>query len=186
MDQSKHLFFIALLPPLEIQQPITQIKQYFAEQYGSKQALKSPPHITLQPPFEWPVLEIPRLENCLAEFATHQFSIPVTLSGFAAFPPRVIYVNVIKTPALLAIHQNLAAYLEPTLGIIDPATKTRPFSPHITVAFRDLTRQNFKLAWPEFEHQSLNFEFTASQLTLLIHDGRGWQIHREFPLSSTE
>jgi 2'-5' RNA ligase len=46
-------FFIALLPPQMIQDYANQIKQYFAEQYTSQGAQKSPPHITLQPPFVW-------------------------------------------------------------------------------------------------------------------------------------
>jgi 2'-5' RNA ligase len=50
----------------------------------------------------------------------------------------------------------------------------------MTVAFRDLTRQNFKAAWPEFENRQLHFEFIADKLTLLIHDGRRWNIKSEF------
>ncbi|MGE5658852.1 MAG: 2'-5' RNA ligase family protein [Actinomycetota bacterium] len=184
MNASKRLFFIALLPPQEIQASITEIKQHFAEHYASRHALKSPPHITLQPPFEWLPEELPRLEEWLANFTTPRSPFSITLSGFAAFPPRVIYVNVIKTPELLAIHQALMAGLEANLGIIDPASKTRPFSPHMTVAFRDLTRKNFQAAWPKFEQRSLDFEFTASQLTLLIHDNSRWNIKAEFLLGN--
>jgi hypothetical protein len=51
----------------------------------------------------------------------------------------------------------------------------------MTVAFRDLTKQNFRTAWSEFQHRPLEFEFTASELTLLIHDGRGWNVSASFP-----
>ncbi|MFN6233029.1 MAG: 2'-5' RNA ligase family protein, partial [Microcystis sp.] len=47
------LFFIALLPPPEVQEIATKIKVEFAEIYNSRAALKSPPHVTLQPPFRW-------------------------------------------------------------------------------------------------------------------------------------
>ncbi|MGK7915884.1 MAG: hypothetical protein AB4038_10100 [Prochloraceae cyanobacterium] len=46
MKQLKRLFFIALLPPEEIQQNVTKIQQHFAQVYSSRAALKSPPHIT--------------------------------------------------------------------------------------------------------------------------------------------
>lgn len=186
MLQSQRLYFIALLPPEEIQDYANQIKQYFADKYDSCHAQKSPPHITLQPPFEWADTEVLALEKCLEDFASRQKSVPITLSGFAAFAPRVIYINVVRSPELLTLHADLMAHLESHLGIVDRVGKTRPFAPHMTVAFKDLTRQNFKAAWSEFEKRELHFEFTASNLTLLLHDGKWWNATTEFPfLSST-
>jgi len=185
LAESKSRFFIALLPPPEVQDYANQIKQYFAEHYASRGAQKSPPHITLQPPFEWEALLVPELEQCCSTFANGRDSVPVTLSGFGAFPPRVIYINVVKTQELLTLQTDLMAYLETRLGIVDPLILTRAFAPHMTVAFRDLTRQNFKAAWPEFQQRQLQFEFTATQLTLLLHDGRRWNVSAEFPFSSS-
>jgi 2'-5' RNA ligase len=183
LNQSKSLFFMALLPPSNIQDDVNLIKQHFADCYGSRAAQKSPPHITLQPPFEWLAEEVPALKQCLSSFAHNRESVPITLSGFAAFPPRVIYINVLKTQELLTLQTDLMAHLEAVLGIVDPVSKSRAFSPHMTVAFRDLTRQNFKAAWQEFQQRQLQFEFTATQLTLLIHDGKRWNVSAEFPFS---
>ncbi len=181
MDTSTHRYFIALLPPQDIQDSITAIKQYFADTYDSRAALKSPPHITLQPPFVWEVKQIKLLNKYLQEFAQQQESISITLSGFAAFVPRVIYVNVIKSPELIKLHSDLIAYTETNLNIIDPSSKQRAYSPHVTVAFRDLTKQNFRTAWPDFQQRSIYFEFLVTHLTLLIHDGKKWHINAEFP-----
>lgn len=175
-------FFIALLPQREIQDYTNRIKQHFAEHYASRGAQKSPPHITLQPPFEWSSEQVPVLEECLSRFANNREPISVTLSGFGAFPPRVIYINVLKTQELLTFQTDLMMHLENKLGIVDQVAKTRSFSPHITVAFRDLTRQNFRAAWPEFQHQQLQFEFKVNYLTLLLHDGNQWNVNTEFPL----
>lgn len=175
-------FFIALLPPQEIQDEVIEVKQYFTEHYASRHAHKSPPHITLQPPFEWPSGEILQLERGLEEFAQKWRRVPIVLDNFAAFPPRVIYINVLKSPELLTLQQQLMTYLEGTLGIVDPVSKTRPFVPHMTVAFRDLTRQNFAIAWSEFQDKSLHFEFVSNRLTLLIHTGDRWTVASEFPL----
>ncbi|WP_017316310.1 2'-5' RNA ligase family protein [Mastigocladopsis repens] len=186
MLPSQRLFFIALLPSQEIQDYANQIKQYFADQYASRHAQKSPPHITLQPPFEWVDVNVPKLEKCLGDFACRRESVPIVLNGFAAFAPRVIYINVDRTPELQALQADLMAHLESNLEIVDKVGKTRPFAPHMTVAFKDLTRQNFKAAWSEFEKRPLYFEFTASCLTLLLHDGKRWNVKTEFPfLSST-
>lgn len=181
MGQSKRLLFVALVPPQNIQDQVTEIKHYFAEKYNSGHALRSVPHITLQPPFRWPTEQLTVLEKSLEDFVQKRPTFPITLSGFAAFPPRVIYINVLKTPELLQIQQDLILFTETTLGIVHPASKMRPFSPHVTVAFRDLTKQNFRVAWREFQERSLEFEFLASHLTLLIHNGRRWDIQSEFP-----
>ncbi|WP_414513367.1 2'-5' RNA ligase family protein [Nostoc sp. PCC 9305] len=173
-------FFIALLPPQNIQDYANEIKQYFADRYTSRGALKSPPHITLQPPFEWADDNLPLLEASLKEFASRQQQVAITLKGFNAFAPRVIYINVVRSQELLTLQADFMAYTESNLQIFDKVSKTRPFAPHLTVAFRDLTKQNFKAAWPEFENRQLHFEFTADKLTLLLHDGKRWNINREF------
>lgn len=177
-------FFIALLPPQEIQDYANEIKQHFADNYASRGAQNSPPHITLQPPFKWVDVDVQLMEESLKEFASKQKAVPITLSGFDAFAPRVIYINVVRSQELLTLQADLMAYVESNLGIIDEVSQTRPFAPHLTVAFRDLTKQNFKAAWPEFKQRQLHFEFSSEKLTLLIHDGRRWNVKSEFTLLS--
>jgi 2'-5' RNA ligase len=172
--------------PEEIQSEITQIKQYFSKKYDSRHALKSPPHITLQAPFKWSISELNSLEKCLTSLTQQQASFSVTLSGFNAFPPRVIYVDVVKTVALMNLQINLATDLENTLNLPNSNPKSRPFAPHMTVAFRDLTRKNFRAAWTEFRAKPIQFEFIARQLTLLIHTGKYWHIQQEFVFGEPE
>ena len=187
MAKTKPLFFIALLPPEDVRQIVTDIKQHIAQVYNSKAALKSPPHITLQPPFEWELEDLPELEAKLGEFSQTQTPIPIILDGFAAFKPRVIYINVLKNAELLTIHKRLTKYLETSLNIVQQVSKNRPFSPHLTVGFRDLTKPNCYQAWSEFEHRQLRFEFSISHLTLLHHNGKCWEIQHNFPfLQSSE
>ena len=180
MSKSEILLFIALLPPQDIQERANQIKQHFADNYQSRRAFKSPPHITLQPPFEWEKADLPILVQHLEKFSSNQINIPVTIEGFGAFPPRVIYLKPLKTPELMSIQKALATYLENSLNIIHKPSKNRPFSPHVTVALRDLTKKNFHLAWEEFEHRQFSAKFTIPRLTLLIHKDKKWEIAQEF------
>jgi 2'-5' RNA ligase len=129
---------------------------------------------------------LPQLEASLKEFASGQLPVAITLKGFDAFVPRVIYINVIRSQELLTLQADLMAYIETNLGIVDKVSKSRPFAPHMTVAFRDLTKQNFRDAWPEFEKRQLHFEFTADKLTLLLHDGKRWNIKSQFGFLATE
>lgn len=178
-------FFVALLPPQPVQDEITAIKQEIWQRFGSKAALKSPPHVTLQPPFLWPLAETPELERHLEAFAQTQPAVPVQLKGYSAFAPRVIYIDVAQTARLMAVQAAIAAYLEETCGIVDRVGKTRPFTPHVTVGFRDLSPAAFRQAWAAFESRPFVAEFAAQALTLLRHDGHIWQIFSEFPLNSS-
>jgi len=177
------LFFIALLPPQHIQDYANQIKQHVADDYGSSHGDKSPPpHVTLQAPFEWQDDKLMILESCLQRFVVSQKAIPITLNDFGAFIPDVIYIHVEKSPELLALQSDLMAYVEENLGIVDKVSKTRPFTPHMTVAFRNLTRQNFKAAWSKYQQEKLHFEFTGTELTLLRHNHKHWHIQSQFVL----
>jgi 2'-5' RNA ligase len=184
MNQATQRFFIALLPPQRVGQLAEEIKQHFVEVYQSRAAQKSPAHITLQPPFNWLTADLPRLTQHLEDFTRSHLPIPMILDGFGAFKPRVIFIKVRTTPELLLLQENLTKSLESALGIVDPASKNRAFAPHLTVAYRDLTKPNFHQAWSEFANQPFAFEFTVPQLTLLRHDGQRWQIFQEFTFAS--
>ena len=172
-------FFIALLPPDSIQDEVRQIQSDFETRYSSKSTLKAPPHITLIPPFELSSDRIEPLQIELEKFAKTRSLFTINLSGFAAFPPLVIYIDVKPNPVLSNLYVDIAATLANNLGIIDPYA-SRPFVPHMTVAFRDLTPENFELAWAEFCDRKINFEFEAINLTLLTRDEQRWNVLSNF------
>jgi 2'-5' RNA ligase len=174
-------FFVGLMPPPAIQNYATQVIQELTDRYQTRTS-KAPPHITLQPPFLWPVDAIPNLHTGLQSAAHGHSPVPVVLSGFGAFAPRVLFINVLKTPELLQLQATLMRELETHLGIVDPVSKRRPFAPHLTVASRNLTRQSFKQAWAELSTRSVEFTFVGDRLTLFIHDGQRWHVQAEFPL----
>jgi 2'-5' RNA ligase len=183
VDPGKSRFFIALLPPQAIQAYATEVIQELGDRFQMRTS-KAPPHITLQAPFQWSLEQVPALEQCLAEFAERrQSSVPIRLSGFGAFAPRVLYIHVEKTSELLTLQKKLGEVLEATLDIVDPQSKRRSFTPHLTVASRNVMRSTFKQAWADLQSRSVEFEFVGDRLTLLIHNGQRWLIHAEFPLT---
>jgi 2'-5' RNA ligase len=72
------------------------------------------------------------------------------------------------------------------LGIVDAKAKQRGFSPHLTVASLNLTRETFRQAWSELWQQSVEFSFVGDRLTLLIYNGQNWDIRAEFSLISSQ
>lgn len=181
-SQNQTRFFVALLPPAEVQTYAEQVIAQMTQLYRTRTA-KAPPHVTLQPPFLWGQQDLAALETQLKSFASQQQAIPVQLSGFGAFAPRVLFINVLKTPQLLDCQAALMTMLEAELGIVDPVSQRRAFAPHLTVASRNLTRQTFQKAWAELQLQPVEFQFTVNHLTLLRHDGQRWQVQAEFPLA---
>lgn len=179
-------FFVALLPPEAVQMKANEIKGIMRDQYASKAAFRSPPHVTLLAPFEWPIAELPRLAQALKEFAAAQSSVPMTLDGFAAFAPHVIYINVVQSDHIMAIQPKLLAHLHTQVGLESKQDLRRAFVPHMTVAFRDLKPNMFRKAWSVFQHQEIHFDFTVGQLTLLIHNGKMWTVKEHYDFAHSQ
>src|SRR5215471_5045375 len=53
MTAKTNLYFIAIMPPKEISEQVTEIKKDFAERFNSSKALRVIPHITLKAPFKF-------------------------------------------------------------------------------------------------------------------------------------
>ncbi|WP_299484924.1 2'-5' RNA ligase family protein [Acaryochloris sp. IP29b_bin.137] len=175
-------YFLALLPPESVQEEVLAIQKIFAMEYQSRKALNAPPHITLQAPFEWPpassttIASIDAVVQALYRWADQHQSIPIQLSGFGAFAPRVIYIKVQLTPELLDLHSQLQTYCAQAWLIQDNRAQSRSFVPHMTVAFRDLKRASFYAAWPFFQDRQFDHPFVATDITLLKHNGQRWEI----------
>jgi len=150
-----------------------------SERYGASHALKSPPHITLQMPFrrnsaaEW------SMARELERFAENEPVFPVKLSGFDCFSPRVIFVQIENHQPIISLHTRLAKELGSALGFSDRELSKR-IHPHMTIATRDLTVDAFLEAWPEFENRPFNATFQAESITLLKHNGKFWDVYKEF------
>lgn len=172
---AKRRFFVALLPPSDVQAQANEVKGVMRDRFDSKAAFRSPPHITLQAPFEWPVSAVAHLQDSLSKFAYAHSPIPITLDGFSAFAPHVICINVVKSAALMDIQPKLLSHLESDLSLISKQDRRRTYVPHMTVAFRDLKPNMFRKAWAEFQRQEFHADFTVNRLTLLVHNGKLWQ-----------
>lgn len=84
-----HRYFVALLPPGSIQDEVTAIKTDICQRFHSCAALKLPPHITLQPPFLYPVDQEHILTRVLSDCASKMPDLTIRLDGFGVFSPMV-------------------------------------------------------------------------------------------------
>ena len=172
------LYFIAILPPGPLRDEVRVLKEEIEKKYNSRRALRLPAHITLHPPFKMDIRLLPRLLEDLTKFANAQSSFEICLSGFGAFPPKVIYIKVANPGAVEKLHTKLCKILQK--NILPNEESLRSFRPHITLATRDLSRSTFPEAWKDFQNRSFSAFFEANAIVLFQHNGKNWNILNEF------
>ena len=174
-----NLYLIAFIPPEPLRSQIEGLKEEMRDRFGASRALRSPAHITLQPPFKRPANIEQTLVSALQKLAAVQTPFEVVLDGFDSFPPRVIFVKVANHLPLRQLHEDLKILLKEYLGFTASQLRYN-MHPHITIAYRDLTPLNFEEAWPEFSGRAFSSKFIVKSIFLLKHNGKFWNIYKEF------
>jgi len=179
-DKTLGQYFIALIPPSPIYEEGTALKQYLKEKYNTKAALNSPPHLTLHMPFKWKEENEQSLLIKLQSFRSGVKPFTLQLLNFNAFPPRVIFIDVVHNEQLIIFQNELVKHCKRELNFFNADYKNRPYHPHLTLAFRDLKKQNFKEAWSEFSTRTFSKEFIIEKFYLLKHNGCIWQPYKDY------
>jgi len=174
-----NLYLIALIPNPKIRAQIKSLKEEMNEQYHAKHALKSPAHITLQMPFKRSHESEQIITKSFQSFASQQNLYNIELTNFGCFSPRVIFVKVNDHKPIIELHSRLKKVLVDELSFKENEISNN-IHPHMTIATRDLTEKEFYKSWPEFEQRKFNASFTVKSLFLLKHNGKCWDIYKEF------
>jgi 2'-5' RNA ligase len=178
----KSLYFLAIIPPEDISIIVTALKTEAKTKFGSKHALKSPPHITIVPPFWLAEDQLLGLEAVITDSVKSQEIFSLNLNGFSCFTPRVIYISNSLSNELANFQQNI--FRKSALFHNKSLKKNRLFTPHMTVAFKDLDPGKFAAAWDYFSAKSIDLRFQVEGLYLLKHQAKRWQITKSFEFQS--
>jgi len=181
----KGLYFIAILPPDDIARQVQKVKKEFVEKYDSEEAYDKPPHFTLHPPFKVPEDVEEVIIPQLIFFAEDQATFQVQLSGFNHFRDDVIYIDVANPTPMRSFHADLQKYLQNEMGFSNRSSGNNGFNPHMTVAYRDLTPEDFERAWKKFKDRSFDYTFEVQSIHLLKHDYDQWQPFYEFSFAES-
>lgn len=176
------LYLLALLPPEPVFSETWALKQEVHRRTGSRNAVRLPPHITLVPPLRQPDEFEARCAAALTSFAATQAPFAVGLDGFAWFGTRTLFVHVREAAALNAFQAALRAWCAAHLPEVKP--ENRPFTPHLTLATRDLPAAQVPELRQLFAACPYAATFDVRQLTLFRHDGRQWQPRSVFYLTN--
>ncbi|HTE28588.1 2'-5' RNA ligase family protein [Flavitalea sp.] len=177
--ERENLYFMALIPNEQICNEIDAFKRDLARRFESTQALKVVPHITLKMPFKLPSsrhFDLLQWLRCLSLDIT-QFNIE--LKNFGAFPNRdhpVIYVNPITTIPLLSLQHDLIRRFWISFPKSVSLNRELKFTPHITVAYRDLRPEKFVEAWKIYDTEKYAAIFDVNNFHLLQHNTKKWNI----------
>lgn len=182
-NQNQNLYFIALIPHLELREQVEALKKEMKERFNAKHALKSHAHITLQMPFRIHENNEPILIEILQKTTEKQDAFEIKLTGFDCFSPRVIFVKVVDHDSIRPVHEKLINLLSKKMELGEKVLSPK-IHPHMTIATRDLSHGNFELAWNRFKNKTFEGSFLCKSLFLLKHNGKQWEIYREFEFKS--
>lgn len=183
MEQA--LFFIAILPPDDVAAQVRGVQQEIADHFGPHRAMRIPVHITVEPPFRRADTDGDLMHNLLKDFFIQQSAFLLELKNFGAFRHDVIFIDVAPNLALLELQQQLRAFMRETAGLIKEPPLHDGYKPHLTVANRDVTPQQHRAIWHEFQNRKFFARFPVREICLLQHDGKIWHVRYRFALSVT-
>lgn len=165
------LYFIAVEPHNELIDKIRVIQKDFAERFSSSKSYSNFPHITIIPPFSLRDDEETALISKFKDFSLATKPFTVHLNGFGSFPNS-------KSPAIFIKPEN-ESELTALFKEINSAMKmfdyrVSKFRPHLTVAYRDLSPENYRKSWMEYQTKTFRDRFEVNAVKLYKHDRKKW------------
>ncbi len=176
---NKSLYFVAIIPPEPLKKQIQELKYFFAKKYSTRKSLNSPPHITLIPPFDLDMFDENKVKAQLEIFAKTIIPFQIIINGFGSFKPNIIFLKIENCEQLSLLHRQLDEVFH--LDCKTKEKRNKIFSPHITIAFRDLSSTMFLKAWENYATKAFHALFNVENLFLLKHNGKFWEIRAVFP-----
>lgn len=175
-------YFIALIPHEAVSGEVTGFKNDFAANYKSSKALRTMPHITLKAPFKLEAREHNNLLQWFSGIRPMAEAFTVELEDFGSFNNKnnpVIYVKPVMTPVLERLQKSIITAFEHSYPKISIPYTERTFHPHMTIAFRDLTPEQYDRAMDVYQHKKYSAAFRADRFYLLQHDDEKWNVIAE-------
>ena len=171
---SAHMYYLALVCPPEVDARVLAYKRWMQERFGCRNALRSPAHITLVPPFWWSNDRAAELQAAVGSFFSNTPPLEIILNGFSHFKKRVLFIDVEPQPQLGMLRKHLEDHL---LQVLPGSIRAddRPFHPHVTIATRDLNPEAFEQAWKRFANETFSAEFSIDCITLLRLGPERWE-----------
>ncbi|MBC7451983.1 MAG: 2'-5' RNA ligase family protein [Cytophagales bacterium] len=160
-----------MIPDESILNEIWAMKLQCTEKYQTRTALRSPPHLTLLPPFHYNESEEKTLYEQLANSCNGILPFRIQLNGYNTFPSKVLYVQPVFNPILSSLQKSV----EETFYKEYQPFAQKIFHPHITIAFRDWDQALFEQAAKAYSDKHYDALWKVCNVSVLKHNGKEWQ-----------
>jgi len=183
MKQPLRIGFGILLPP-EPFNYARRVERRLCESLGISRGLRQPPHITVKPPFA--VESIEPFTSYLDNLAVSMPSIRVTLDGYDAFAPHVLFLSVQPNVELLNLHLRILRDLSECFGISPGPGEGEQVRFHSTIALGDMTEETFTEVETMVRQDHPTFSFDVSRLGVFVQAGEdgSWIVCHEAEVSA--
>ncbi|MEJ6979410.1 2'-5' RNA ligase family protein [Pedobacter sp. P351] len=180
------LYLTAIIPPQDLAEEIDEIRKELSDQYKVYAALKPPVHITLYKPLSIKEDIEERLIKLLKPVCFEHEPFKIDLLNFDSFNIQTLYIAAVKNPLLSALQKDLSAVYTKNKIDSKEIKSHSAFHPHITIAYRDIPPGVFPVIWNEYKNKKFKRSFLADHFSLLKHDGKRWQLFKEFPFQKVQ
>ncbi|MBU4539301.1 MAG: 2'-5' RNA ligase family protein [Weeksellaceae bacterium] len=165
------LYFIAVVPHQELREKARNFSKDFAERFNSVKSYKNFPHITLIKPFHFDENKEDVLVGNFSEMNLKSSPFEIFLKNFGCFPNKdkpVIFINPENKQEL----QSLYDEVQPKMNFHSYGK----LNPHLTVAYKDLSPENFQKAWEEYQTKTFEESFLVDKICLFKHFNGKWNL----------
>ncbi len=174
--------FIGVVSPEDLSDTLSGCRQWMGDRFGCKSGFATPFHVTLIPPFG--VSEQQDFEGllkALTEVSSRASGFSAQVSGFGAFGDRTVFAHVEPDPRWNLLRDSVFSSV--SAAVSGRLKKdARPFTPHVTVANRDIPPGAIPTALSYFATIPLELSFPVNEITLFEREREGWVIAAEWAL----
>lgn len=155
---------------------LASCRSWMGERFGCKSGFTTPFHVTLVPPFRLVDDEsIQALAETLEAYASEAGPFASRVSGFGSFGEKTVFARVIPSTRWDSLRDGLYAELSRALpGAL--RKDARPFTPHATIANRDIPPGAVARALEYLGGLGLEEDLAVDSLALYERRGGVWEL----------
>lgn len=180
-DLPSQTHFIGVPVSGDLARFLAACRSWMGERFGCKSGFATPFHVTLVPPFRLVDDEsIQAMAGALEAYASGAGPFASRVSGFGSFGERTVFARVIPDARWDSLRDGLYAELSRALpGAL--RKDARPFTPHATIANRDIPPGAVARALEYLDGLGLEDDLGVDSLALYERRGGAWEVAARLP-----